>query len=165
VSEMHKWCIGPGIICVWEHNWLHDDTYCFYIDETIDTDNLRVNGRWHLIWWTKIPPKVKNLLWLICRNYLSSLVRRSYWGVNCPSKCALCDDGVEDSLHIFSYAEIAYNVGKSVWLWTVVQQNLNSNSTNVPYRRKHVHNSAEYKLDQMAIFAVTIWSMWKQRNK
>lgn len=45
--------------------------YCHIMNANIDAMQHRVAGHWNLIWNLKLPAKVKNFLWRVCRNYLS----------------------------------------------------------------------------------------------
>ena len=45
----------------------------------------RVPGNWNSIWSIKLPPKVKNFLWRVCRNCLPTRVRLQSKGVQCPA--------------------------------------------------------------------------------
>ena len=61
----------------------------------------RVPGNWNCIWSIKLPPKVKNFLWRVCRNCLPTRVRLQSKGVQCPAQCAVCEESDEDSSHLF----------------------------------------------------------------
>jgi hypothetical protein len=49
--------------------------YRLCTQELIDTSHLRMNGAWNLIWEIKIPAKVKNFIWRICRRCIPTRVR------------------------------------------------------------------------------------------
>jgi len=53
------------------------------------------------MWKLRVPPKVKNLVWRVYRDYFPTHVSvcLNSRGVSCPSKCVLCSDAHEDSLH------------------------------------------------------------------
>jgi len=63
--------------------------YRFCMQELLDTSHFKVQGSWNLIWKLKIPPKVKKLMWRICRNCLPTRVRLKDKGVTCPMNCTL----------------------------------------------------------------------------
>lgn len=44
--------------------------YRLCIDELVDSSHLRRPGFWTGIWKLKVPPKVKNLVWRMCRGFL-----------------------------------------------------------------------------------------------
>jgi hypothetical protein len=61
----------------------------------------RVPGHWSTIWKLKLPLKINNYLWHICRNCLSTWMRLHAKGVDCPNICAVCNDHDEDGKHLF----------------------------------------------------------------
>ena len=74
--------------------------YPICIEDIINNDHLRKPGYWSGIWRLKLPPKVKNLMWRICRDCFHMLVKLQRRGVNFPSACVMCDEPHEDSYHI-----------------------------------------------------------------
>ncbi|CAJ2647159.1 unnamed protein product [Trifolium pratense] len=64
--------------------------YRICVHELLDTSHLRVNGSWNLVWNIEAPPKVKNLVWRVCRKCFPTRVRLRDKGVDCTQICALC---------------------------------------------------------------------------
>jgi hypothetical protein len=56
---------------------------------------------WSSIWKIHAPPKVKHLLWRICRDCLPTRVRLRSRVVQCPEECPLCLSHDEDEWHLF----------------------------------------------------------------
>lgn len=44
--------------------------YRLCMNELLDTSHFKMQGTWDLIWKLNVPPKIKNLVWRICRNCL-----------------------------------------------------------------------------------------------
>ena len=65
---------------------------------------------WAGIWNLKVPPKVKNLIWCMCRGCLPTRARLLDKGVTCPTNCASCDSTHEDLLHVFFACPFALQV-------------------------------------------------------
>jgi len=59
--------------------------YRICVEEVINNDHLRRPGYWSGIWKLKVPPKVKNLIWRICRDCFPTRVKLRSRGINCPS--------------------------------------------------------------------------------
>jgi len=74
--------------------------YRLCMNELLDTSHFKVEGTWDLIWRLKVPPRVRNLIWRICRNCLPTRTRLCDKGVNCTVVCALCTVDEEDSVHL-----------------------------------------------------------------
>jgi len=66
--------------------------YRLCVEEIVDNSHLRRLGYWSRIWRLKVPPKIKNMVWHVCRECLSTRVRLNRRGVNCPSSCVMCND-------------------------------------------------------------------------
>jgi len=64
--------------------------YRLCIEVFADNSFLHRPGNWASIWKLKVPPRVKNLLWRVCRECLPMRARLLDKGVNCPSTCAIC---------------------------------------------------------------------------
>jgi len=47
----------------------------------------------------KSTPKIKNLLWHVCRGCFPTRARLSNKGMHCPINCVLCDNNYEDNVH------------------------------------------------------------------
>ena len=66
-------------------------------------DNIADDSHLHgcdSIWRLKVPLKVKNLLWRVCRGYLRTRARLLDKGVNCTSLCGFSDEKYEDMTHV-----------------------------------------------------------------
>jgi len=74
--------------------------YHISLQQVLASNDNSVEVNWNQIWNIQAPPKVKYLLWRICRTCLPTRVRLHDRGVNCPYNCVLCDDGMEDNMHI-----------------------------------------------------------------
>jgi hypothetical protein len=129
--------------------------------ENLDTSHLRVNGDWNLLWSIKAPPKVKNLLWRICRNCVPTRVRLRTRGVDCPSVCALCNVEEEDTKHVFFNCPSSQNV----WSMSVFSQVVSSSTiSDNDVKSVIFHILQQLSKNDAALFACILWSIWKQRN-
>jgi hypothetical protein len=68
---------------------------------TTDSSHLRREGYWQGIWRLKVPPKIKNLVWHICRDVVPTRRRLQDKGVQCPMSCVSCNGPEEDLNHLF----------------------------------------------------------------
>ncbi|KEH19096.1 hypothetical protein MTR_8g037330 [Medicago truncatula] len=53
------------------------------MEEIADNSHLHLPGNWYGIWRFKVPPKVKNLIWIVCRGCLPTRARLLDREVNC----------------------------------------------------------------------------------
>ncbi|MCI10836.1 pentatricopeptide repeat-containing protein, partial [Trifolium medium] len=64
--------------CGWkfERNGLYSvkSAYRFCLSANPNREQLGISGRWNFIWRIQVPPKIKNLLWRVCRNCLPTRV-------------------------------------------------------------------------------------------
>jgi len=85
--------------------------YRLCMEVIADNSFLHCPGSWSNIWRLKVPPKVKNLVWRICRGCLPTPARLLDKGVNCSSMCAVCEESYEDASHVL------YDCPKARGVW------------------------------------------------
>jgi hypothetical protein len=95
ILKVGTWSLSDRIRWRFEKDGQYTVTnaYWYCVEEAIDTSHLRGEGPWNLLWKAKLPQKVKNLMWSVCRNCLPTRTRLIQKGVDCPSSCILCDSG------------------------------------------------------------------------
>ena len=91
------------------------------VNELVDFSHLHKPGYWAGIWKLKSPPKVKNLIWRMCRGCLPTRVRLLDKGFQCPTQCVSCDSNHEDLAHVFFECPFAVQVWSMACLWREIQ--------------------------------------------
>jgi hypothetical protein len=120
-----------------------------------------VAGQWNHIWRAKVPPKVKNLLWRIGRNILSTREKLNSRGVQCPVHCVVCDGGEEDIMHVLFMNTRSVHCWQRVGMWTHINAGLVA-SNNAAENLFLILQRLEK--DQQELFCVMVWSIWKRMN-
>jgi len=135
--------------------------YRLCVEDLVDSSHLRQTGAWSNNWRLKVPPKVKNLVWRMCRGCLPTRVRLQDKGVNCPTDCVMCEGPSEDLQHTFFDCTFA----QQIWLRSGLRGDVQ--------HACDTHNSAGaaiFSLLQVLScaesqqFAALLWSLWKHRN-
>jgi len=85
--------------------------YRLCVSELVDSSHLWRPRYWSGIWNLKVPPKVRNLVWRMCRGCLPTRVRLLDKGVNCPTNCASCDSNHADLTHVFWIVPLLFRFG------------------------------------------------------
>ncbi|GAU18498.1 hypothetical protein TSUD_366810 [Trifolium subterraneum] len=135
--------------------------YKFCSTNLADTSHLQANGPWHLLWRICAPPKIKNLLWRICRHCCPTRVRLQDKGIECPTDCVLCEDHDEDSFHLFFKCRNSLNI----WNQTNIAQAVLQASEEQSDAAAVIFTLLQQvDKDKTGIFAIIIWSIWNQRN-
>jgi hypothetical protein len=135
--------------------------YRLCVDVLTDSSHLRKGGYWQGIWRLKVPPKVRNLIWRICRDVVPTRRRLQDKGVQCPLSCVVCNGSEEDLDHILFNCPFSVQVWQRMGLWNPIQQTYLTSVT-VPdcifalIQQFDVANSQH--------FTATLWSLWKHRN-
>jgi len=108
-----------------------------------------------------VPPKVKNLVWRICRDCFPTRVKLRSRGVNCPSACVMCEDPHEDSYHILFHCQAAIDVWNAAKIWHLISPSLNQfdNAPDIIFNLLQRLSTA-----QLELIVTIIWSIWKARN-
>ena len=135
--------------------------YRLYVDEIVDNTPLRRPGFWTGIWKLKVPPKVKNLIWRMCRGCLPTRVRLQDKGVQCPMSCVICNDPAENLDHICFLCPFSMQVWQRIGLWNSIQQaysNVSSAEDVIFELMRRLSPELSQRL------AVILWSLWKHRN-
>jgi ribonuclease HI len=135
--------------------------YRLCMNELLDTSHFKVQGEWSLIWKLKVPPKIKNLVWRICRKCLPTRVRLRDKGVSCDDVCSLCNTNEEDSLHLLFRCQSSMNVWDRWSAFPTVSNIFTQNQdvSSIIFMCLQLLTS-----DEAALFCYVIWSIWKQRN-
>jgi len=135
-----------------------------YRDIIHNTDVLlqhRVPRHWSTIWKLKLPLKIKNFLWRICRNCLSTRMRLLAKGVDCPNICVVCNDHDEDGKHLFFECNKSIGCWQRLSLWNSIQQMC---SPSLSCSEVIFVVLQQFDVPQQQIFSVALWSIWKHRN-
>ncbi|CAJ2660552.1 unnamed protein product [Trifolium pratense] len=155
VDDMRIWRV--------EKNGMYSvrSAYRLCVQELLDTSHLKVNGAWVLLWKIKVPPRVKNLLWRICRRCIPTRVNLRSRGVNCIDTCPLCNEHEEDSYHIFFDCPSSRNVWSMCTFYPIIVAAMQNG-----YDAAELifHLLQQINEEDASLLACVIWSIWKQRN-
>lgn len=94
------------------------------MEKVLDTNYLKVPSEWLSIWKLKVPPKVRNCIWRVCKNVLPTRVRSQDKGVSCPMQCVNCEGEMENSVHLFFTCRLSEDSWRKVGLWAHVESKL-----------------------------------------
>jgi hypothetical protein len=130
--------------------------YRICMEEIAGNSHLHRAENWDSIWRIKVPPKVKNLIWRVCRNCLPTRARLLDKGVHCPSLCALCDEIYEDTIHILFDYHKARNVCRESCLLSKVDLAMQNNNTAAEIIFALLQDLPQ---DQAHIFCMILWSL------
>ncbi|GAU23034.1 hypothetical protein TSUD_336820 [Trifolium subterraneum] len=96
----------------------------------IGSDKYHEVGNWNGIWKAQAPHKARHLLWRLCRGCLPTRSRLLERRVECTLICPVCDEEIEDELHIFFRCAVARDswcaAGLSSVLHNVAYQQTNA---------------------------------------
>lgn len=135
--------------------------YRLCVTDLIDSSYLWRLGYWSGIWNLKVPPKVKNLIWCMCRGCLPTRVRLLDKGVVCPTNCSSCDSTHEDLLHVFFDCSFALHVWNRIGLWSSLQHAL-THTTSAKDAIFSLLETLSAELSQR--LSNVMWSLWKHCN-
>jgi hypothetical protein len=101
--------------------------YRICVTEIADNSHLHVPGKWSLIWKLKVPPKIRNFVWRVCRGCFPTRARLSSRGIHCPNDCVLCGTNYEDSIQVLLECPGAMQAWREVNLWDIIDRTLRRN--------------------------------------
>ncbi|GAU49866.1 hypothetical protein TSUD_366220 [Trifolium subterraneum] len=127
----------------------------------IGSDKYHVMGNWNGIWKVQAPHKACHLLWRLCRGCLPTrsrlLERRVEFTLNCP----VCDEEIEDELHIFFRCAVARDSWSAAGLSSVLH-NATYQQTNAMDRIFAICSNESS--DIVGRVAMLLWCIWQNRN-
>jgi hypothetical protein len=145
---------------------------------------------WSRIWKIHAPPKVKHLLWRICRDCLPTRTRLRNRCVQCPVECPLCLTHDEDEWHLFFNCETVSEAWNAMELSHIIlpRMHMFTNPKDLIFdicmqesditasrtatlmwfiwqnRNNLVWNDSSTSAHQLGIQAATYWNQWAVIN-
>jgi len=120
-------------------------------------------------WWKlgrcgllQLPQKLKQFCWCLLKLYLPTRFNLHCRGVSCPTICVLCDDAVEDDMHLFFGCAHFRDCWVATNLWSKIEQKLLS---------FHVLPELFFSIfagiwnKKKSRFVPLLWSIWHARNE
>ncbi|GAU22005.1 hypothetical protein TSUD_111440, partial [Trifolium subterraneum] len=150
---------------VWEEerNWCYSvkSGYKLAMRYIIGSDKYHVMGNWNGIWKAQAPHKARHLLWRLCRGCLPTRSRLLERRVECTLNCPVCDEEIEDELHIFFRCAVARDSWSAAGLSSVLH-NATYQQTNA---MDHIFAiCSNESSDTVGRVAMLLWCIWHNRN-
>lgn len=134
VRSCYKWLQGE-----------HDNTYSQF---------------WKKLWSLRMPGKVVNFVWRVCKGCLPTAGALLTKRVNISDICPWCHTGKETDMHVLFYCDFA----KTVWQLSGCQVlNMIMPDASVFEVMRRMFDSMS--MDQCIWFCLLCWSIWNRRNK
>ncbi|GAU46665.1 hypothetical protein TSUD_184530 [Trifolium subterraneum] len=127
----------------------------------IGSDKYHVMGSWNGIWKAQAPHKARHLLWRLCRGCLPTRSRLLERRVECTLNCPVCDEEIEDELHIFFRCAVARDSWSAAGLSSVLH-NATYQQTNAMDRIFAICSNESS--DTVGRVAMLLWCIWQNRN-
>ncbi|GAU37390.1 hypothetical protein TSUD_22640 [Trifolium subterraneum] len=127
----------------------------------IGSDKYHVMGNWNGIWKAQAPHKARHLLWRLCRGCLPTRSRLLERRVECTLNCHVCDEEIEDELHIFSRCAVARDSWSAAGLSSVLH-NATYQQTNAMDRIFAICSNESS--DTVGRVTMLLWCIWQNRN-
>jgi ribonuclease HI len=135
--------------------------YRLCVNVLTDSSHLRRDGFWQGIWRLKVPPKIKNMMWRMCRNVIPTRRRLQDKGVQCPLTCVVCNGPEEDLDHICFTCPFSVQVWQRIGFGNFIQQTRNNTGSVTDCLFALLQH---YNVENSQRFTAMLWSLWKHRN-
>ncbi|GAU26741.1 hypothetical protein TSUD_317390 [Trifolium subterraneum] len=134
----------------------------------IGSDKYHVMGNWNGIWKAQAPHKTHHLLWRLCRGCLPTRSRLLERRVECTLNCPVCDEEIEDELHIFFRCAVARDSWSAAGLSSVLH-NATYQQINATYQQTNAMDRifaicSNESSDTVGRVAMLLWCIWQNRN-
>jgi len=126
------------------------------MEDIADNSHLHHPKNWSSVWRLEPHPKVKNLIWRVCRGCLPMRARLLDRGVNCSSMCAMWDESYDDAIHVLFGCPRANNI-----LSSKVSLTMQNKNTSAEIIFALLHDMSQIQVEQ---FVAILLSLWKSRN-
>ncbi|PNX93884.1 ribonuclease H, partial [Trifolium pratense] len=125
------------------------------------SDKHHVAGNWNDIWKAQALHKARHLLWRLCRGCLPTRYRLLQRRVECTLNCPMCDEEIEDDLHMFFNCSVACDSWCAAGLSSVLNNNLYQHTTAMDHIFALCSNENN---DIVGRVAMLLWSICHNRN-
>ncbi|GAU26391.1 hypothetical protein TSUD_278360 [Trifolium subterraneum] len=128
----------------------------------IGSDKYHVAGNWNDIWKAQAPHKAHHLLWRLCRGCLPTRYRLLERRVECNLNCPVCDEEIEDELHIFFRCAVARDSWCAAGLSSVLH--------NAAYQQPNAMDRifavcSNESSDTVGRVTMLLWCLWQNLHK
>ncbi|GAU23341.1 hypothetical protein TSUD_237950 [Trifolium subterraneum] len=127
----------------------------------IGSDKYHVAGNWNGIWKAQAPHKARHLLWRLCRGCLPTRYRLLERRVECNLNCPVCDEEIEDEIHIFFRCAVARDSWCATGLSTDLHNDAYQQSNAMDRIFAMCSNESSAKVGRVAML---LWCIWQNRN-
>jgi hypothetical protein len=135
--------------------------YRLCVEEFVDVSDLRRPGFSSVIWRLKVPSKVMNLIWRMCRGCLPTRVRLLDKRLQFTTSYVSCGGLHEDFSHICFECPFTVQVWRKIGLWNAVHDVFLEKNSACDTIFKLLHQLSQ---DLGQWFATVLWSLWKHGN-
>ena len=128
--------------------------------------NLYTSDDISFLWVNWVPIKVNTLVWRIVKGRIPTRVELCKRKIVLPCySCPMCRLEDETVSHILFDCRFAFEVWTKVWLWSRLNHSDFGSLEDVIHWPNSRNISVVKKKRIRGIFMVTIWALWKERNK
>ncbi|GAU33334.1 hypothetical protein TSUD_165990 [Trifolium subterraneum] len=127
----------------------------------IGSDKYHVMGNWNGIWKAQAPHKTRHLHWRLCRGCLPTRSRLLERRVECTLNCPVCDEEIEDELHIFFRCAVARDSWSAAGLSSVLHNATYQQTSAMDHIFAICSNESS---DTIGRVAMLLWCIWQNRN-
>ncbi|GAU41924.1 hypothetical protein TSUD_25650 [Trifolium subterraneum] len=128
----------------------------------IGSDKYHVAGNWNGIWKAQAPHKARHLLWRLCRGCLPTRYRLLERRVECNPNCPVCDEEIEDELHIFFRCAVAHDSWGAAGLSSVLHNGAYQHSNAMDRIFDMCSKESSDTVDRVAML---LWCIWHNFHK
>lgn len=115
---------------------------------------------WNRLWSLKVPGKIGNFLWRVCRGCLPTTNALAMKRVNVSVNCPWCHNEIETDGHVLFGCDFA----KTVWLNSEVKHVVQIAPMETAFEVLS-RCFAACSINQCVLIAMICWSIWNRRNK
>lgn len=148
--------------------WHHDRSGSYTVksgyrlaSKLVENASLMEEGHWKVLWKLKIPPKIKDCLWRVCRDVLPNKVNLFRKHLVDDKWCVFCGADMETTWHTFFSCPFALNCWTKAGLRHLIEHFILQCDS---VRGLVMSLLVNLPRESANLFGVLIWQIWKERN-
>ncbi|GAU38029.1 hypothetical protein TSUD_395890 [Trifolium subterraneum] len=150
--------------------WVEERNGCYSVKSgyklamryIIGSDKYHVAGNRNGIWKAQAPHRARHLLWRLCRGCLPTRYRLLERRVECNLNCPVCDEEIEDEIHIFFRCAVVRDSWCAVGLSTVLHNDAYQQSNAMDRIFAMCSNESSAIVGRVTML---LWCIWQNLHK
>ncbi|CAN1334919.1 Putative ribonuclease H protein At1g65750 [Linum perenne] len=151
---------------IWHYSRNSDYTvrsaYRLLREVVVPTGELQVQGDWTRLWRSRVPQKMKHMVWRTMRGVLPTKETLQRRGIAVDWDCGVCKGNPETPRHLFLDCEFAMDCWAAAGIQTEVLQWRDNSEAFTEWMETVLKEGDDRSVHKVVS---VLWAIWKERNE